>query len=61
MIAPIAGQGESVYEHCIYEVAGGVATITIDRPDRLNALSPTALAEMAHALETADAVVSPRT
>lgn len=43
-----------MYDHLRYDVAGGVATITIDRPDRLNALAPHSLAEMADAIERAD-------
>lgn len=43
-----------MYDHLRYEVAAGVATITIDRPDRLNALAPQSLAEMADALHRAD-------
>ena len=44
-----------MYEHMLYDVSGGVATITINRPDRLNALSQQSLGEMARALEAADA------
>jgi dihydroxynaphthoic acid synthetase len=44
-----------MYDHLLYDVAEGVATITINRPDRLNALSPHSLAEMAQALDSADA------
>jgi dihydroxynaphthoic acid synthetase len=42
------------YDHLLYDVAGGVATITINRPDRLNALAPHSIGEMAEALEQAD-------
>jgi dihydroxynaphthoic acid synthetase len=42
------------YDHLLYDVAGGVATITINRPDRLNALAPHSIGEMADALEQAD-------
>lgn len=44
-----------MYDHLLYEVRGGVATITINRPDRLNALAPHSLGEMADAVERADA------
>lgn len=44
-----------MYRHLLFDVADGVATITINRPDRLNALSPEAIGEMAHAVETANA------
>jgi enoyl-CoA hydratase/carnithine racemase len=43
-----------VYDHLLYDVAAGVATITINRPERLNALAPHSLAEMADAVERAD-------
>ncbi|NEK59861.1 enoyl-CoA hydratase [Geodermatophilus sabuli] len=37
-----------------YEVADGVATITLDRPDRLNAFTPVMAAELAAAAGAAD-------
>ena len=43
-----------MFDHLLYDVDGGVATITINRPDRLNALSPHSLGEMAQALDTAE-------
>lgn len=43
-----------MYDHLLYDVTGGVATITINRPDRLNALAPHSLGEMADAIERAD-------
>ncbi len=43
-----------MYDDLLYETGGGAATITINRPDRLNALRPQSLAEMAVALSTAD-------
>lgn len=43
-----------MYNDLLYSVAGAVATVTINRPDRLNALSPESLAEMAEAVERAD-------
>ena len=43
-----------MYDHLLYDVTAGVATVTINRPERLNALSPQALDEMARAVETAD-------
>jgi naphthoate synthase/2-ketocyclohexanecarboxyl-CoA hydrolase len=42
-----------MFEDLTYEVAGGVATITINRPDRLNALRPQSMSEMASALAEA--------
>jgi dihydroxynaphthoic acid synthetase len=44
-----------MFDHLLYDVSAGVATITINRPERLNALSPDSLAEMADAIERADA------
>ena len=41
---------ESSYEDMLYEVDGGVATITINRPDRLNALRQSSMVEMADAI-----------
>jgi enoyl-CoA hydratase/carnithine racemase len=38
-----------------YEVADGVLTITLNRPDRLNAWTPTMQAELIEALDQADA------
>ena len=44
-----------MYTDVLYEVDQGVATITINRPQRLNALSPHSLDEMADAIERATA------
>lgn len=41
------------YEHILFEQAGGVATITINRPQVLNALSLQTLREMADAVDAA--------
>jgi enoyl-CoA hydratase/carnithine racemase len=38
-----------------YEVEDGVLTITLDRPERLNAFTPTMLAELIEAFDRADA------
>lgn len=49
-----------MYEEIIYEVADPVATITLNRPERLNALTDRMMQEMKHALADAernDAVV----
>ncbi len=43
-----------MYEDLIYGVAGGIATVTIDRPERHNALRMTGIEEMCDALETAN-------
>jgi E-phenylitaconyl-CoA hydratase len=34
----------------IYEIEAGIATITIDRPERMNALNPTAMVDLRNAL-----------
>src|SRR3954453_4721152 len=43
------------YEQIRYEVADGVLTITLNRPDRLNAFTPTMLRELLDAVDRADA------
>lgn len=45
----------SEYTEIIYEVADGIATITLNRPDRLNAFTGTMCQELAKAYEAADA------
>jgi enoyl-CoA hydratase/carnithine racemase len=43
------------FEQIRYEVAGGVLTITLDRPDRLNAFTPLMARELIAAFDAADA------
>jgi enoyl-CoA hydratase/carnithine racemase len=43
------------FEQIRYEVADGVLTITLDRPDRLNAFTPTMAREVIAAFDAADA------
>jgi enoyl-CoA hydratase/carnithine racemase len=43
------------FETIRYEVADGVLTITLNRPDRLNAWTPTMQAELIEAIDRADA------
>src|SRR3954470_28807 len=43
------------FEQIRYEVADGVLTITLDRPDRLNAFTPTMKDEVIAAFDAADA------
>jgi enoyl-CoA hydratase len=45
----------SEYNSIIYEKADNIATITLSRPDQLNALSPALLKELEAALDQADA------
>jgi enoyl-CoA hydratase len=42
------------FEHILYEVAGGTARITLNRPEKLNAISQTMLSELHTALWEAD-------
>lgn len=41
------------YENLLYEAAAGIATITINRPQVLNALNQATIAELAGALKEA--------
>ena len=41
----------TAYEHILFEQAEGVVTVTINRPDKLNALSPHSLGELSHAMD----------
>lgn len=43
------------YDDLIYEVDAGIATITLNRPDKMNALTPGLEAEMHRAFDEADA------
>ena len=45
--------GEGAYEDIRYELADGIATITIDRPEVRNAFRPETLIEVSRALESA--------
>jgi naphthoate synthase len=53
LYAPIAWESAAEYEDIRYEKADGIAKITIDRPDVLNAFRPQTLVEIAAALELA--------
>lgn len=39
------------YEHLLYDEADGILTVTINRPEKLNALSMQSLAELTHAMD----------
>src|SRR5437763_10560472 len=43
------------YEQILHEVVDGVLTITLDRPEKLNAFTPTMMRELIDAFERADA------
>jgi enoyl-CoA hydratase/carnithine racemase len=45
----------TTYEDMLFEVEGGVATLTLHRPDRMNAISGPMLASFSRALRDADA------
>ena len=49
----------SEYTEIIYDVADGVATITLNRPDRLNAFTTTMARELSDAYRAADACLFP--
>ena len=42
------------FETLLYEVADGVATVTLNRPDRLNAVNTTVIRELVEAFDRAD-------
>src|SRR5439155_76382 len=47
--------GETMaYEQILYEVDGGVLTITLNRPEKLNAFTPTMMRELIDAFDRAD-------
>lgn len=53
-------QGNGLGAEVLYAVEGGVATITLNRPDRMNTISRTMLSELARHLLAADADPSVR-
>lgn len=43
------------YDTILYDLSGGIATITLNRPDKMNALTPQMRAELADAVKAASA------
>ena len=43
------------YQHILYEVSEKIATITLNRPDRMNAWTPIMERDVRHAMEAAAA------
>jgi enoyl-CoA hydratase/carnithine racemase len=43
------------FENLLYDVAGGIATITFNRPDKMNALSAPMMMEIGAAIDQTDA------
>src|ERR1700744_4912168 len=43
-------KGSGPYAEILYEVKGGIATITLNRPERRNPIGPTTVGELMHAL-----------
>ena len=40
------------YQHILYEVNDKIATVTLNRPDRMNAWTPVMERDVRHAMET---------
>lgn len=51
----VDGEQELEFQHLSYEVDGNIATLTIDRPEALNALNQELMIELSFALELAEA------
>ena len=49
------GEVAVTYQHILYEVSDKIATITLHRPDRMNAWTPIMERDVRHAMETAAA------
>jgi enoyl-CoA hydratase/carnithine racemase len=48
-----AGETAVTYQHILYEVDQKIATITLNRPDRMNAWTPIMERDVRHAMEAA--------
>ena len=51
---------EEMTDELLYDIAGSVATITFNRPDRMNTITPTMLSDLSRRLLEADADVNVR-
>jgi enoyl-CoA hydratase/carnithine racemase len=51
----VTSTGQPAFREIRYDVAGGTATITLHRPDRLNAFTRTMARELVAAFDLADA------
>ena len=49
------GSGDPTYEQIAYDVDGPILTITLDRPDKMNAFTPQMFRELLDAFDRADA------
>jgi enoyl-CoA hydratase/carnithine racemase len=50
-----SGQNSVTYQHILYEVSEKIATITLHRPERMNAWTPIMERDVRHAMEAAAA------
>src|SRR6476646_397773 len=55
MSEPQDAASESTFQEIAYEVSDGVLTLTLDRPDALNALTNTTISEIIDAFDRSDA------
>jgi enoyl-CoA hydratase/carnithine racemase len=51
----VTNTGQPAFREIRYDVAGGTATMTLHRPDRLNAFTRTMAGELVAAFDLADA------
>jgi enoyl-CoA hydratase/carnithine racemase len=53
--AASAGRSQMTYQHILYDVSEKIATVTLNRPDRMNAWTPIMERDVRHAMEAAAA------